>query len=53
MSLFPMTPKTQVREGLSCRRSDLTTGAWKRRHADLLQNSELDLGYRLLIAELS
>jgi hypothetical protein len=27
------------------------TGAWKRRNADLLQLDELDLGYRLVVAE--
>lgn len=52
MSLFSLTPRTQVLEGLSRLRSDLTTGGWQLRHADLLQMSELDLGYRLLIAEL-
>jgi SAM-dependent methyltransferase len=53
MSLFAMTPKNQVEEGLSCLSSDLQTGVWQRRHSGLLQMPELDLGYRLLIAELS
>jgi SAM-dependent methyltransferase len=53
MSLFSMTPKDQVEEGLTRLRRDLSAGEWQRRHADLLQKSELDLGYRLLIAELS
>ena len=53
MSLFAMTPKDQVEEGLTRLRRDLSAGEWQRRHADLLQKSELDLGYRLLIAELS
>lgn len=53
MSLFSMTPKPEVQEGLSRLNSDLETGAWQRRHSDLLQMTELDLGYRLLIAELS
>jgi SAM-dependent methyltransferase len=52
MSLFSMTPKAHVQEGLSRLRSDLATGAWQRSHADLLQLSELDLGYRLVVAEL-
>jgi SAM-dependent methyltransferase len=52
MSLFSMTPESAVREGLSLLRADLTTGEWQRRHADLLHMPELDLGYRLLIAEL-
>jgi hypothetical protein len=29
---------------------DLETGAWAARHADLLDRSALDLGYRLLVA---
>jgi SAM-dependent methyltransferase len=53
MSLFAMTPKDQVEEGLTRLRRDLSAGEWQRRHAYLLQKSELDLGYRLLIAELS
>ena len=30
-------------------RADLESGAWQRRHADLLELDELDLGYRLLV----
>jgi SAM-dependent methyltransferase len=52
MSLFALTPKPLVQEGLARLRSDLATGAWERRHADLLQESELDLGYRLLVSQL-
>jgi SAM-dependent methyltransferase len=51
MSLFALTPKAELEEGLSRLRSDLTTGDWNRRHADVLQKSQLDLGYRLLIAQ--
>jgi SAM-dependent methyltransferase len=32
-------------------KSDLETGAWEQRNAELLDLDELDLGYRLLIAE--
>jgi SAM-dependent methyltransferase len=53
MSLFSLTPKDQVEEGLTRLRLDLSTGEWQRRHADLLDKPELDLGYRLLIAEFS
>ncbi|HEV8453113.1 MAG TPA: class I SAM-dependent methyltransferase [Gaiellales bacterium] len=35
--------------GLDRLRADLESGAWGRRHPDLLQLDELDLGYRLLI----
>lgn len=51
MSLFAMTPKSQLQDGLFRLRSDLTTGAWQLRHADLLRSTHLDLGYRLLIAD--
>jgi SAM-dependent methyltransferase len=36
-------------EGLARLRADLQSGAWARRHADLLELEELDLGYRLLV----
>lgn len=52
MSLFTLTPKSELADGLLRLRSDLTTGAWDRRHADVLRKSRLDLGYRLLIAQL-
>jgi SAM-dependent methyltransferase len=52
MSLFALTPKPELADGLSRLRSDLVTGSWHRRHADLVRRSEMDLGYRLLIAEL-
>jgi hypothetical protein len=52
MSLFALTPKAELADGLSRLRSDVATGSWHRRHADVLRQSELDLGYRLLIAHL-
>ncbi|HEU0191431.1 MAG TPA: methyltransferase domain-containing protein [Mycobacterium sp.] len=52
MSMLALTPKLPLRQGLSRLRIDLETGAWSRAHADLLDDPELDLGYRLLIAEL-
>jgi len=30
---------------------DLANGVWYDRHADLLDRTELDLGYRLIVAE--
>jgi SAM-dependent methyltransferase len=51
MSLLAMTPEPKLREGLSRLRADLASGAWDRQHQDLLNKQELDLGYRLLIAE--
>jgi hypothetical protein len=29
---------------------DLSTGAWERKHGQVLKHEELDLGYRLVIA---
>jgi SAM-dependent methyltransferase len=52
MSLISMTPKPALREGLSRLRADLASGEWDRRHQDLLDSPQLDLGYRLLSAEL-
>jgi SAM-dependent methyltransferase len=39
-----------VRRGIDLLRTDLHTGRWATRHADLLERSEMDLGYRLVIA---
>jgi SAM-dependent methyltransferase len=38
--------------GIARLRADLESGEWARRHADLLDLEELDLGYRLLVASL-
>jgi hypothetical protein len=40
-----------VEAGLARLRNDLENGTWSRRHALLLTRSELDLGYRLVIAQ--
>jgi SAM-dependent methyltransferase len=39
----------ELAEGLARLRADLASGAWARRHADLLERDELDLGYRLFV----
>jgi SAM-dependent methyltransferase len=41
--------EAELADGLARLRADIDSGAWARRHADLLQLDELDLGYRLLI----
>jgi len=38
-------------EGLRQLAADLESGAWEERHRDLLDLDELDLGYRLIVAE--
>jgi len=40
-----------VEERLSSLRSDLDDGTWERRNGHLLTQTELDLGYRLIVAE--
>jgi SAM-dependent methyltransferase len=39
----------ELAEGIARLRADLDSGAWARRHADLLERETLDLGYRLLV----
>jgi SAM-dependent methyltransferase len=51
MSLFALTPKPELQEGLYRLRTDLASGAWERQHQELVNKQELDLGYRLLIVE--
>jgi hypothetical protein len=38
--------------GLTRLSDDLSSGLWHERHADLLDRETLDVGYRLLIADL-
>jgi SAM-dependent methyltransferase len=49
MSLFALTPKPSLSEGLSRLSADLASGEWDRRHRELLDSEYLDLGYRLLV----
>jgi SAM-dependent methyltransferase len=49
ISAFPRIP--DVLAGLSRLRRDLDDGTWMRRNGHLLELTELDLGYRLVIAE--
>jgi SAM-dependent methyltransferase len=42
----------QLADGLARLKRDLESGEWARRHADLLELEELDVGYRLLVASL-
>lgn len=51
MSCFPLLSERVVQEGIGRLREDLRTGAWHARHANLLRLDELDLGYRLVVAE--
>jgi SAM-dependent methyltransferase len=51
ISVFARRTDDELADGLRRLREDLDSGAWERRHADLLEHDELDLGYRLLIAD--
>jgi SAM-dependent methyltransferase len=51
MSVFAKTSTHHVAEGLARLEQDLRSGAWADRHRDLLELTELDLGYRLLVSE--
>ena len=53
ISVFAQLPSTELEEALARLRSDLETGAWDHRHAELMQLDELDLGYRLVVADLA
>jgi SAM-dependent methyltransferase len=49
ISTLAKRSEEELAEGLARLRADLDSGAWARRHADLLEQDELDLGYRLLV----
>lgn len=53
MSLFALTSEAALQQGLSRLRVDLGSGSWDRQHQDLLDADQLDLGYRLLVAEVA
>ena len=51
ISVFRLLPEADVADAMARLRADLESGEWERRHAGILDLDELDLGYRLLIAE--
>jgi SAM-dependent methyltransferase len=51
ISVFRLLPEDEVAAAVAALRADLESGAWARRHADLLEREELDLGFRLVVAE--
>ena len=51
ISIFARLDAREIERGLTRLRADLRTGAWEARHAELLQLDQLDLGYRVAIAE--
>jgi SAM-dependent methyltransferase len=43
-------PRDVVDDAMARLRADLASGAWDRRHRDLLAETEIDAGYRLVVA---
>jgi SAM-dependent methyltransferase len=52
ISYFDLLDPAELAEGLEALRRDLDAGRWHERNAALLELGELDVGYRLLVAEL-
>jgi hypothetical protein len=53
IALFTRLPPQDVARALQRLRTDLASGAWQARYAQLSQQQELDLGYYLVVAELT
>jgi SAM-dependent methyltransferase len=51
ISAFAQMEPRALEKGIARLREDLESGEWERRHAELLELDELDLGYRLLVHE--
>lgn len=49
ISVFSMIDGVDA--GVARLRADLASGAWRARHGELLARTQLDLGYRLIVAE--
>jgi hypothetical protein len=53
ISSFTQLPGAELEAGLTRLRSDLAAGAWQRRNDALREREQLDLGYRLVVAEIA
>jgi SAM-dependent methyltransferase len=51
ISVFRLLPEPEVEAAVRALRADLESGAWARRNADILEREELDLGFRVVVAE--
>jgi SAM-dependent methyltransferase len=51
ISVFSLLPEDEVAAAVDALRADLRSGAWARRNADILELDELDLGFRVVVAE--
>ena len=50
ISVFAQLDDAAVEEGIGRLRRDLESGEWGRRNAELLEQEEIDAGYRLIVA---
>jgi SAM-dependent methyltransferase len=53
ISSFAKLANEELAGGLSRLRADLASGAWERRHGALRAREQIDLGYRLVVAEVA
>jgi SAM-dependent methyltransferase len=51
ISVFRLLREDEVAAAVRALRADLESGAWARRNADILEREELDLGFRVVVAE--
>lgn len=51
ISTFALLPQEIVSKAMARLARDLDSGAWAKRHANLLPRDEMDFGYRLIIAD--
>ena len=51
ISVFGRVPAPEVEAAVARLRADLESGAWRARNAEIVGEPEMDLGYRLLIAD--
>ena len=51
ISVFALLPPAEVDAMVAALGADLESGAWAERNAGILERDELDLGYRVLVAE--
>ena len=51
ISIFHALPADEVADGIARLRTDLESGAWAKRNADLLERDALNLGFRVVVAE--
>lgn len=51
MSLMALTAPADLADGLATLRADIESGGWRKRYRALLDRTNIDAGYRLIIAD--